>query len=185
MHIFWYLSCRVCDPSLGSLEIGSVLLLGEPGISSGGWQLWCFFCNSATFFVCSFCCSVFFLIFYFYLSMPVIILKSSASIYLHVHSTSCRYMVFLHLFCLCFPLSSSQYVLASYVSVYVVGMWFSPLAASRKAAKSCSANREYLGRLATWVLLLQLRYIFCPHILLSYIVYNIFLVLVHASHSTE
>ena len=55
------------------------------------------------------------------------------------------------------------------------------MAASRKAAKRCSASREYLGRLATWVLLLQLRYIYCPHILLSYIVYNIFLVLVHAS----
>ena len=28
---------------------------------------------------------------------------------------------------------------------------------------------------------IELRYIYCPHILLSHIVYNIFLVLVHAS----
>ena len=103
--------------SLGSLEIGYIMLLGEPGISSCGWKLWCFSCYCTIFFVSSFRCSVFFLIFYFALSMPVIILKSSDSIQLHVHSTSCRYMVFLHLFCLCFSLSSSQYVLASYVSV--------------------------------------------------------------------
>ena len=66
--------------SLGSLEIGYMLLLGEPGISSCGWQLWCFSCYCNIFFVSTFCCSVFFLIFYFALSMPVIILKSSASI---------------------------------------------------------------------------------------------------------
>jgi len=35
------------------------------------------------------------------------------------------------------------------------------------------------------VLLLQFRYIFCLHLLLSYIVYNILLGLVHAPHSTE
>jgi len=66
--------------SLGSVEIGYMLLLGETGISSCGWQLWCFSCYCTIFFVSSFCCSVFFLIFYFSLSMPVIILKSSASI---------------------------------------------------------------------------------------------------------
>jgi len=65
--------------SLGSVEIGNMFLLGEPGISSCGWQLWCFSCYCTIFFVSSFCCSVFFLIFYFALSMPVIILKSSAS----------------------------------------------------------------------------------------------------------
>ena len=66
--------------SLGSVEIGYMLLLGEPGISGCGWQLWCFSCYCTIFFVSSFRCSVFFLIFYFALSMPVIILKSSASI---------------------------------------------------------------------------------------------------------
>ena len=66
--------------SLGSLEIGYMLLLGEPGISGCGWQLWCFSCYCTIFFVSSFRCSVFSLIFYFALSMPVIILISSASI---------------------------------------------------------------------------------------------------------
>jgi len=66
--------------SLDSVEIGYKLLLGEPGISSCGRQLRCFSCYCIIFFVSTFCCSVFFLIFYFDLSMPVIILKSSASI---------------------------------------------------------------------------------------------------------
>jgi len=66
--------------SLGSVEIGYIMLLGEPGISSCGWQLWCFSCYCTIFFVSSFRCSVFSLIFYFALSMPVIILISSASI---------------------------------------------------------------------------------------------------------
>ena len=66
--------------SLDSVEIGYMLLLGEPGISSCGWQLWCFSCYCTIFFVSSFRCSVFSLIFYFALSMPVIILISSASI---------------------------------------------------------------------------------------------------------
>ena len=66
--------------SLGSLDIGYIMLLGEPGISSCGWKLWCFSCYCTIFFVSSFRCSVFSLIFYFALSMPVIILISSASI---------------------------------------------------------------------------------------------------------
>ena len=41
MHIFFYIYLvGYAIPSFGSFEIGSVLLLGEPGISSGGWQLW-------------------------------------------------------------------------------------------------------------------------------------------------
>ena len=66
--------------SHGSLEIGHIMLLGEPGISSCGWQLWCFSCFCTIFFVSTFCCCVFFLIFFLSLSMPAIILKSSASI---------------------------------------------------------------------------------------------------------
>jgi hypothetical protein len=45
-------------PSLGSLEVANILLLGEPGISSGRWQLRCFCCNSAIFLVCAFYCPI-------------------------------------------------------------------------------------------------------------------------------
>ena len=50
----------------------------------------------------------------------------------------------MHLFLVYFSISSSLYVITSYVYVYVLGVRFPLLATFRKAAICCQANREYL-----------------------------------------
>ena len=65
------------------------------------------------------------------------------------------------------------------------GMRFPLLAAFREAMNSCQANQEYLVSAGSLYPSPVMRHVHCPHFLLSYILYNIFLSLVHASRNTE